>query len=74
MTVFAEKKLFFAANFAIDFNLLWTESRGVCSEILKMVECFCLSMVKVQKGRGLAFFQVTVNNFNLIIKQNKINT
>ena len=52
-----KKKDVFAANFAIDFNLLWTESRGVCSEIFKMVERFCLSMVEVQERRLLAFFQ-----------------
>ena len=45
------------ANFAIDSNHLWTESRRVCSEIFKMVECFCLSMVEVQEIRMPAFFQ-----------------
>ena len=52
-----KKKIVFAANFALDSNLLWTESLGVCSEIFKMVECFCLSMVEVQEIRMLAFFQ-----------------
>ena len=32
-----KKTIVFAANFAIDSNLLRTESRGVCSEIFKMV-------------------------------------
>ena len=41
-----KKKIVFAANFAIDCNLLWIESRGVCWEISKM-----------QEGRLLAFFQ-----------------
>ena len=51
------KKIVFAANFAIDSNLLWTESRGDCSEIFKMIECFCLSMLDEQEIRLLAFFQ-----------------
>ena len=53
----SQKENVFAVNFAIDSNLLRTESHGVCLEIFKMVECFCLSMVKVQERRFLAFFQ-----------------
>ena len=51
-----KKKIVFAANFAIDSNLLWTESRGVCSEIFKMVKKFLPFEVEVQE-RLLAFFQ-----------------
>ena len=51
-----KKKIVFAANFAIDSNLLWTESRGVCSEIFKMVKKFLPFQVEVQE-RLLAFFQ-----------------
>ena len=50
-----KKKIVFAANFAIDSNLLWTESLGVCSEIFKMVECFCLSRWRCKKGCSLSF-------------------
>ena len=52
-----KKKNVFAANFALDFTLLWTESRGVCSELFKMLERFCLSMVEVQERGLLACFQ-----------------
>ena len=50
-----KKKIVFGANSAIHSNLLWTESRGVCSEIFKMVECFCLSRWRCKKGCSLSF-------------------
>ena len=50
-----KKIVLYNANFAIDSNLLWTESRGVCSERFKMVECFSLSRWRCKKGHSLSF-------------------